>query len=53
MIDFDELTDFIQENTDRPVSSDDFSHQQDAYDCGVSSAIDAIEDYFHLKGLLS
>lgn len=49
--DIAEITDFILEQTDRSVSSDDFSHQQDAYDCGVGSAIDAIQDYFRLKGL--
>lgn len=47
----EDLVNQILNNTERSVGSDDFSHQQDAYDAGVGAAVEEVYDYF--KGIIS
>lgn len=44
------VEDYILEQTDRTIESDQFSHQQDAFDAGVGAALDALKDWLDMKG---
>ena len=44
------FVDYFNEQTERSVSSDDFSHQQDAYDAGVNAAWEALEEWLNQHG---